>query len=70
MKAEAKFAAAQSATDAFGSQLKAVKVKYDVGLARMSDVLDALSAFDSSITDSVIANKVMRMQYMIILLLV
>lgn len=55
--AGAKFAAAQSAEDAFRLQLKAAKLKYDIGMARRSHFLEAQAALDATVADTLVAKN-------------
>jgi outer membrane protein len=57
LNAGAKLAAARSAEDAYQLQLKAAKVKFDVGLANMSDFLDAQARSDSAAAERVSATS-------------
>lgn len=55
--AGAKYAAARSAEDALRLQWKAAKLKYDMGMARMSAYLEAQAALDGASADSVVAGN-------------
>jgi outer membrane protein len=63
LTAGAKFAAAQSAEDAFRLQLKAAKLKYDIGMARISHYLEAQAALDASVADTVVAKNNLNVQF-------
>ncbi len=55
--AGAKYAAARSAEDALRLQWKAAKLKYDMGMARISAYLEAQAALDAATADTVVAGN-------------
>jgi outer membrane protein len=55
--AGAKYAAARSAEDALRLQWKAAKLKYDMGMARISAYLEAQAALDGATADTVVASN-------------
>lgn len=63
LKNGAKLAAAQSAEDAYSLQMKAAKSKFNVGLARESDVLDAQSRYESAVAEKLIAKNTLSVSF-------
>lgn len=63
LKAGAKLAAAQSAEEAYRVQLKFAQGKYDVGLVRVSDMLDAQARNDSAIADTMVAKNNLNISF-------
>jgi outer membrane protein len=57
LKAGAQLEAAQSAQEAFHLQLSAANIKYDVGLAKVSDVHEAQARYDSAFADGIVAKN-------------
>lgn len=63
LKAGAILEAAQSAQEAFNLQLTAANIKYDVGLAKISDVLDAQARYDSAVADGIVAKNNLNISF-------
>lgn len=63
LKAGVKLEAAQSAQEAFNLQLTAANIKYDVGLAKISDVLDAQARYDSAVADGIVAKNNLNISF-------
>lgn len=57
LKAGSKLTAAQSAEEAYRVQLQSANTKFNVGLARQSDVLEAQARFDAAVADTIIAKN-------------
>lgn len=57
LRNDAKLSAAQSAEDAYALQLKAARLRVNVGLARESDVLEAQARYESVMAEKVIAKN-------------
>lgn len=57
LRAASKLTAAQSAEEAYRIQLQSADVKFNVGLARQSDVLEAQARFDAAVADTIIAKN-------------
>lgn len=55
--AGAKLLAAQSAEESFRVQLNSAKLKYDVGMARLSNFLEAQAALDAAVADTLVAKN-------------
>lgn len=63
LKAGARLEAAQSAEEVYRVQLKAARVKFDVGLTRMSDILEAQARNDSAFADIVAAKNNLNISF-------
>ncbi len=61
--AGAKLAAAQSAEQALGLQRKAAKLKYDLGMARITAYLEAQAALDAAAADTLVAQNVLNLAF-------
>lgn len=57
LRADAKFVAAQSSEAAYRQQLEVAKKKFNVGLVRMSDVIETQSRSDAALADVLIAKN-------------
>jgi outer membrane protein len=57
LTAGAKLEAAESAEKSYRLRLNAAKIKFDVGMARQADVLDAQAALDAAAADTVVARN-------------
>lgn len=63
LKAGARLDAAQSAEEAYRLQLKAANIKYDAGLVRVSDTLEAQARNDSAVADSMVARNNLNISF-------
>ncbi len=57
LKAGSKLTATQAAEEAYRAQLQSANVKFNIGLARHSDVLEAQARLDAAIADTIIAKN-------------